>query len=81
VSRLSPRELEVLKLLVAGRPMKAVARRLGIAPRTVAFHKYRAMETLGLQSNSDLIDFAIRHRLLGAKTLPGAEDDRGTTTS
>ena len=80
ISRLSPRELEVLKLLVAGRPMKAVARRLGIAPRTVAFHKYRAMETLGLQSNSDLIDFAIRHRLLGAKAPNGAEDDHGAPT-
>ena len=81
MSRLSPRELEVLKLLVAGRPMKSVARQLGIAPRTVAFHKYRAMETLGLQSNSDLIDFAIRHRLLGAKAQPEAKDDQGPSTS
>ena len=61
---LSPRELEVLKLLLAGLPMKAVARNLGIAPRTVAFHKYRAMEQLGLSTNAELIDFAMRHRLL-----------------
>ena len=64
--QLSPRELEVLKLLLAGMPMKGVARNLGIAPRTVAFHKYRAMDQLGLRNNSELIDFAIRHRLLGA---------------
>jgi DNA-binding NarL/FixJ family response regulator len=68
VARLSSRELEVLQLLVAGQPMKSVARRLGITPRTVAFHKYRAMEALGLKGNAELVDFAIRHRLLGGKT-------------
>lgn len=72
VGRLSPREFEVLKLLVTGMPMKAVARRLGIVPRTVAFHKYRAMETLGLRDNADLIDFAVRHGLLNAPRQPGA---------
>jgi len=68
VMRLSPREREVLKLLVTGMSMKAVARELGIAPRTVAFHKYRAMETLGLHSNYDLVDFAIRNGLLADRT-------------
>jgi DNA-binding NarL/FixJ family response regulator len=63
--KLSPRELEVLKLLVSGFSMKAVGRQVGIAPRTVAFHKYRAMKTLGLQGNTELIEFAIRHRWLG----------------
>ena len=65
LSCLSRRELEVLKLVVSGMPMKAVARGLGITARTVAFHKYRAMEQLGLRSNPELIDFAVRHRLLG----------------
>jgi len=63
--QLSRRELEVLKLLVSGMPMKAVARGLGITARTVAFHKYRAMEQLGLRNNPELINFAVRHRLLG----------------
>jgi len=81
VNRLSPRELEVVKLLVSGMPMKAVARQLGIAPRTVAFHKYRAMEALGLQGNSDLIDFAIRHRLLGPRPPPsGVANGHGPLT-
>jgi DNA-binding NarL/FixJ family response regulator len=69
VTRLSPREREVLKLLVTGMSMKAVARQLGIAPRTIAFHKYRAMETLGLHGNSDLVDFAIRHGLLAGRVV------------
>jgi DNA-binding NarL/FixJ family response regulator len=76
IAQLSPRELEVLKLLVTGMSMKAVARQLGIAPRTVAFHKYRAMETLGLRGNSDLIDFALRQGLLGRKASFDADDDQ-----
>jgi DNA-binding NarL/FixJ family response regulator len=70
VNCLSRRELEVLKLLVTGMRMKAVARNLGITARTVAFHKYRAMEQLGLRNNPELIDFAVRHRLLGSAASP-----------
>ena len=74
VNSLSPRELEVLKLLVRGMQMKVVAHNLGITARTVAFHKYRAMEQLGLRSNPELIDFAIRHRLLGGEgSAPSAQ--------
>lgn len=79
LTRLSPREVEVLKLLVSGRPMKSVARQLGITARTVAFHKYRAMAQLGLQGNTELIEFSIRHGLLGIKgttARPGAQNNR-----
>ena len=72
VARLSNRELEVLQLLVAGLPMKSVARRLGITARTVAFHKYRAMDALGLKGNAALVDFAIRHGLLRSQVSAGA---------
>jgi two-component system, NarL family, invasion response regulator UvrY len=64
VSRLSARQLEVLKLLLSGLPMKSVARRLAITQRTVAFHKYRAMEILDLQGNAALMAFAVRNGLL-----------------
>lgn len=75
-AKLSSRELEVLELLVGGLPMKSVARRLGITPRTVAFHKYRAMEQLGLKGNAELVDFAIRHGLLRSKTFTVPLDSR-----
>ena len=61
--KLSRRELQVLVLLVRGLRMKEVARLLGIAPRTVAFHKYRAMDNNRLHSQADLLDFALRHGL------------------
>jgi len=51
----------VLALLVQGLTMKQVAHELGITPRTVAFHKYRAMEANGLRDNADLMAFALRH--------------------
>ncbi len=69
---LSFREVQVLKLLVSGLPMKSVARRLGITPRTVAYHKYRAMKVLGLRDNAQLIDYAIQHGLLRLKAFAPA---------
>lgn len=73
-AQLSNRELEVLQLLVSGLPMKSVARRLGITPRTVAFHKYRAMKMLGLKGNAELVEFAIEHGLLRGRVLPVASN-------
>jgi two-component system nitrate/nitrite response regulator NarL len=64
LSQISAREREVLTLLVGGLAMKQVARRLQISPRTVAFHKYNAMNALNLRDNAALVDFAIHNGLL-----------------
>jgi DNA-binding NarL/FixJ family response regulator len=74
---LSPREIEVLSLLVRGLPMKEAARRLGITPRTIAFHKYNAMNLLGLRGNADLIEFAMRNKLLVNAPATGPAADWG----
>lgn len=60
----SPRQREVLQLLAEGRTMKEVAKLLNITPRTVAFHKYAMMKQLGVTSNAELLQFAIRQQLL-----------------
>ncbi len=65
VSKLTPRQREILQLLAEGNTMKEVASILNIAPRTVAFHKYRMMETLGLKNNTDLLRLAIKERIVG----------------
>jgi DNA-binding NarL/FixJ family response regulator len=62
---LSPREREVLQLLAEGKSMKEVAAILDISPRTVEFHKYRTMELLGLKTGAELVQYAIRHGLIG----------------
>jgi len=57
---LSLRQREILRLLAEGGSAKEIARVLDISPRTVEFHKYKLMETLGLKSTAELIQFAIK---------------------
>lgn len=61
---LTPRQREVVQLLAEGKSMKEVATVLKVTPRTVAFHKYRVMEELNLGTTAELIQFAIKSRIL-----------------
>ncbi len=61
---LTPRQREVLQLLAEGRTMRETAVALQVKPRTIAFHKYRIMEDFGLRSNSDLVRFALRMKVI-----------------
>jgi DNA-binding NarL/FixJ family response regulator len=63
---LTQRQRQVLQLLAEGRSMKEAAAVLDIAVRTIAFHKYRMMEDLGLKTNADLVRFAVRERIVSA---------------
>ncbi len=63
-AQLTPRQREVLQLLAEGKSMKEVAALLNVAPRTVAFHKYRMMEQLKIKTNAELIQFAIRQHIV-----------------
>ncbi len=65
---LTPRQLEILTLLGQGLPMKKVASRLEITPRTVAFHKYRIMKRFGVDSSAGLVRLAIQHGLISPPT-------------
>ncbi len=64
IDSLTPRQREVLQLLAEGRSAKEIATSLSISTRTVEFHKYQMKETLGLQTNADLVHFAIKHGLI-----------------
>ena len=44
--------------------MKEVAGILNITARTVAFHKYSMMEQLGIKSSAELVQFAIKQRIV-----------------
>ncbi len=66
--KLTPRQREVLQLLAEGRSMKETAKILNVTPRTVAFHKYRVMEHFNLKNNADLIQVAIRERVVPMKS-------------
>jgi DNA-binding NarL/FixJ family response regulator len=58
------RQREVIQLLAEGRTMKEVARLLYITPRTVAAHKYTVMELLQLKTSAELVQYAIKHRII-----------------
>ncbi len=61
---ITTRQSEVLQLLAEGKSMKEVAYILQLKPGTVAFHKYRIMETLGIKTSAGLIEYAIRHHMI-----------------
>jgi DNA-binding NarL/FixJ family response regulator len=61
---LTPHEREVIQLLARGKSTKQTAEILKITPRTVAFHKHRTMQALGLKTNAGLVQFAIRDRMV-----------------
>ena len=64
VAEPTPRQREVIQLLAEGRSMKEVASVLQITKRTVAAHKYAVMDLLQLKSNADLVQYAIRRRII-----------------
>jgi DNA-binding NarL/FixJ family response regulator len=60
LGELTPRQREVLQLVAEGRSAKEIASVLRISRRTAEFHKARLMETLGVQSTAELIQYALR---------------------
>lgn len=62
--QLTNRQRDVLQLLAEGLSMKQVGAELNLATRTVAFHKYRIMETLGLTNDAELVQFAVRKHIV-----------------
>jgi two-component system response regulator FixJ len=55
LNTLTPREAEILELLVQGQPSKVVASRLGISVRTEQHHRARIMQKIGARSTARLI--------------------------
>jgi DNA-binding NarL/FixJ family response regulator len=62
---LTPRQREILQLLVEGQSAKQIACALAISARTVEFHKYQMMESLGLHNSAELILFGIKNDIVG----------------
>ena len=61
---LTDRDKEILQLFAEGKTAKEVADILGIAIRTVWYHKYRVMEELGCKSSAELVQYAIKHAMI-----------------
>jgi len=66
LNRLTPREHEVMKLIVSGNANKVIAAELGVVERTVEVHRHRVMEKMEAASVADLV--------IMQQTLTGAPD-------
>lgn len=62
---LSGRELEVFLLLAAAKPVSEVAERLGLSVKTVSTYRTRILEKMSLETNAEIIQYAIRNGLTG----------------
>lgn len=61
---LSKREMQVLKLVAKGYTCREIGDQLSLSPRTVETYRERLTEKLELERRFDLVDYALRHRLL-----------------
>jgi DNA-binding NarL/FixJ family response regulator len=62
---LSDREFQVFQAIVMGKSITAIAGELSLSVKTVSTHKTRILEKMGISNQSELVRYAIRHRLLG----------------
>ncbi len=62
--RLTDRELQVMRLLAMGHPVKQVAAKLDISISSVNTYRGRIFTKLQLRSNAELIRYALQHRLV-----------------
>jgi DNA-binding NarL/FixJ family response regulator len=60
---LTPRQREVLRLIVRGQRVKEIAAALDLSPRSVEAIKYRMMQDLNVHSTAALVRYALEHRL------------------
>ena len=62
--KITPRDAQVLKLLVQGCSNKEIASQLGVGVRTVETHRERIMKKLNIRSVAGLTKFAISQGLV-----------------
>jgi len=61
---LTARQKEILQLIAEGKSPKEIASVLKVSPRTVEFHKYRIMETIGAKTIAELTRYAVTHGIV-----------------
>jgi len=76
---LSPREFEMLHLLLAGRTTEDIAETFHISVKTVANTRYLIKSKLGVNSDIELVRLALRQKLLALTQTDAAQGDAGTS--
>jgi len=65
-NKLTPREVEVLRLIASGHTSVEIARLLHLSPRTIETHRAHVHKKLGLATRAELVRYALRRGLIGA---------------
>lgn len=63
--KLSPREREVMNMILEGRRLKEIAAVLDISVKTVTTHRSRLLRKLGIDDNLGLYRYGVRHGIIG----------------
>lgn len=61
---LSNREMQILRLLAAGRSVKDIAAQLALSEKTISTYRTRVLEKMSLKSNAELMRYALRAGLV-----------------
>ena len=61
---LSDREYQVFRMLAMGKTVKQIGKELGLSPQTVSTHRTHILEKMGMQSNAELIQYAMRNQIV-----------------
>lgn len=64
LERLTPRETQVMLMVVRGETNKAISEKLCLSPKTTSTYRYRLFDKLGVENDVELTRFAIRHGLI-----------------
>src|SRR5207302_10378800 len=63
---LTPRETEIVRMIALGHTSAEIAGQLHLSRRTVETHRARIHNKLGFRNRAELVQFALRRRLIGA---------------
>ena len=61
---LSDREYRVMWMLASGKPINRIAKEMFLSPSTVSTYRVRILRKLGLTSNAELVQYAVKHQLI-----------------
>lgn len=62
--KLTSRELQIMLMIVQGISLTDIGKKMFISVKTVSTYRSRILQKLGLESNSELVMYAVRHRIV-----------------
>ena len=60
---LSDREFLVMKMICAGKPLKEIAMKMSISPKTISTYRSRLLRKLRLKSTAEVVEYCLRNNL------------------